>query len=267
MTSYSTEELRHHFRRIRPDQVLHLAAAGVAPGASVAELEQGNVQLTAQVIQAAAGVAGLVVNTGSCFEYRPCPVCERMHEDSPIEPPSVYGASKQTAVVLARALSVQSGVPVVTLRPFGAYGPGESPHRLIPSLVRGLLLGDGVDLTPGLQVRDLTHSDDLAEAYRLACEAPDLDRAGGVYNICSSIPTEIRTVCHVVADHLGQPRGRLRFGRLQPRPDEAPWIVGDGSRFRAATGWAPRYSLEEGVRATVDWFRSRLCCSGSFAAA
>ncbi len=258
MASYGVEELREVFQRIQPDYVLHLAAAGVAPGSSAAEMHEGNVEVTRRILQAAAGTVRRVVNTGSCFEYQPCPPGTLMTENWPLQSGSPYAHTKQLAVLLARTLASQLDVPVVTLRPFGVYGPGESPRRLLPSLIHGLLSGVGVDLSPGLQVRDLTYIDDVAEAYLCACQSPQMDTRGGIYNVCSSVPTEIRSVCQLVADELGQPRSLLRFGCLPARPEEAPWIVGDASRFTITTGWKPRFSLVEGVRATVDWVKTSL---------
>jgi nucleoside-diphosphate-sugar epimerase len=240
-------------RDAEPDVVIHTAAAGVEPGnTDPDELLAVNVLFTANLIRAAAvtGV-GRFVHTGSCFEYGDAPAGVPISEATVLAPASVYGATKVAAGHLARTLAAQLALPLVTLRLFGVYGPGEAGYRLVPSLIDHLTTGRPLDLTPGEQVRDLLHVADVADAFALAAESDRLCTDGTPYNVSSGVPVTVRQVGTTLAGLLGGRPGLLRWGARPYRSDEAMWIVGDSTRFRAATGWRPRFDLQAGLVATV----------------
>ncbi|XXY50262.1 NAD(P)-dependent oxidoreductase [Sorangium sp. So ce269] len=167
-----------------------------------------------------------------------------------LEGSDLYGAAKAAAHDCGRAVARALAVPLVTLRLFGVYGPGEAPHRLIPHLAARLRARERVDLTPGTQLRDLAFVDDVVEALILGATTAGLE-PGAAYNVCSGRPTSVREVCLEVARQLGAPESLLDFGGRPPRPDEPPWLVGDPRRFRAATGWHHRMHLSLGVAASL----------------
>lgn len=248
---YTADELRPAFA-VRPDVVFNLASAGVAGGVDPDEIVAGNVTLTLNLLRAA-GEVGVrrFVHTGSCFEYAAVPPGERMTESSPAVPWSVYGAAKLASVHLARTSAVVFKVPLVVLRLFGVFGPGEAPRRLVPYLVDRLRRSESVDLTPGTQVRDLLYIEDAADAFAVAADAPSLGDDGQVYNVCSGVPVPVRQVGDTAARLLNAPLELLRWGAIPPRTEEPPWIVGDGERFRSATGWQPEFDLIAGLKATI----------------
>jgi nucleoside-diphosphate-sugar epimerase len=265
VSDFSHAGLARALAGVRPRVVCHLAAYGVLPGdTDPDETVAGNVNLVLNLLRAVSSVRGSAqaaspraatrlprfIHTGSCFEYGPCPAGVRLTEDSPVAPPSLYGAAKASSVHVARALAARAGLPLTVLRLFGVYGPGESPRRLVPTLVSRLAAGAAMPLTGGHQVRDLLYIDDAAEAYWRAAVTPE-PRPGAVYNVCSGQAVTIRRAAALVASLLGRPAALLRWGELPYRGDEIPWLVGDPSRFRARTGWAPRTTLEAGLRATV----------------
>jgi nucleoside-diphosphate-sugar epimerase len=248
---YTAGELRDAFAS-RPEVVFNLASAGVAGKADPDDVVAGNVTLTLNLLRAA-GEVGVrrFVHTGSCFEYAAVPAGQLMTEGSPAVPWSVYGAAKLASVHLARTAAVGWKVPLVVLRLFGVYGPGEAPQRLVPHLIDRLRRAESVDLTPGAQVRDLLYIDDAAEAFATAAGAPSLGEDGRILNVCTGVPVAVRQVGESVARLLGAPQELLRWGAIPPRSEEPPWIVGDGTRFRTATGWGPKHDLTAGLRAAI----------------
>ncbi|WP_437806291.1 NAD-dependent epimerase/dehydratase family protein [Sorangium sp. So ce1078] len=235
-----------------PDAVFHLASAGVNPRERApAALVEGNVGALVAALEAAQSWGGTrVVFTGSCSEYSAAIEGQLVDEGAPRAPSELYGAAKAAAHDYGRAVARALSVPLVTLRLFGVYGPGEAPYRLIPYLAARLRARERVDLTPGTQLRDLTFVDDVVEALLLGATTAGLE-LGAAYNVCSGRPTSVREVCLEVARQLGAPESLLDFGARPPRPDEAPWLVGDPRRFRAATGWHPRMPLSPGVAAAL----------------
>ncbi|MCU0705138.1 MAG: NAD(P)-dependent oxidoreductase [Fimbriiglobus sp.] len=247
---WTAAELRPAFAQ-RPDVVLNLASAGVSGKVDPEQAVAGNVTLTLNLLRVA-GEVGVrrFVHTGSCFEYAAVPSGERMTESSPAVPWSVYGAAKLASVYLARTAAEVYGVPVVVLRLFGVFGPGEAPPRLLPYLITRLRNREPADLSPGTQVRDLLFIDDAVAAFTVAADTALLD--GHVYNVCSGVPVVVREVGEAVARLLAAPPELLRWGAIPPRAGEPPWIVGDPTAFRNATGWAPRFDLNAGLQATID---------------
>jgi nucleoside-diphosphate-sugar epimerase len=252
---YTAGELRQAFAA-KPEVVFNLASAGVAGKADPDDIVSGNVTLTMNLLRAAAEVGvRRFVHTGSCFEYAAVPAGELMTEGSPAVPWSVYGAAKLASVHLARTAAVMWKVPLVVLRLFGVYGPGEASKRLVPYLIDRLRKGEASDLTPGTQVRDLLYIDDAAEAFASAADHTGVGD-GRIFNVCTGVPVVVRQVGETVARLLGAPQELLRWGAIPPRTEEPPWIVGDGTAFRAAIGWQPKHDLTAGLRAAIEeWSR------------
>jgi nucleoside-diphosphate-sugar epimerase len=227
-----------------------LASYGVAPSESDPEtMLDANVGALTRLLAACAGAGARVLHAGSCSEYARVDPPALMTEDTPCHPSAPYGAAKLAATEWGRTLAARLGVPFVTLRLFGVYGPGESPHRIIPALCAKLTRRESVPLTHGNQVRDFTYVDDLCAAFVGAFDA-NLP-SGGVFNVCSGVGVSIREVCLSVCRTLGASPELLRFGATPLRPGEPEWMVGDPTRFQAATGWRPATSLDAGVARTL----------------
>ncbi len=248
---YSADALRAAFAE-RPEVVFNFASAGVTGGIDPDAAVAGNVTVVMNLLRAAAEVGvRRFIHTGSCFEYAACPAGTFLTESAPVEPWSIYSAAKIAGVHLARASARHWSVPLVVLRLFGVYGPGEAPHRLLPFLINRLTSGEPAELSPGAQIRDLLFMDDAACAFAVAADAPALGDDGRVFNVCSGVPVAVRQVGETLAELMNAPRELLKWGAIPARVEEPLWIVGDGSAFRAATGWAPTFDLTAGLRATI----------------
>ncbi len=233
------------------DAAIHLAAAGVLPGARTPKaLVEGNAGLVAALVPALQGsLAGRLVHVGSVAEYAPLPSPERLRERDPLGPTSDYGAAKAGATLLAQALAPRHGVKLCVARLFSLYGAEEAKTRLVPAIVTALRRGETPALTPGDHVRDFTFVEDAAEALlRLALAPAELPP---VVNVCRGEPVSIAEVARGVAAALGTPDVELGLGRRQNRADEPAWLVGDPALLRAALGWVPPTSLREGLQRTV----------------
>jgi nucleoside-diphosphate-sugar epimerase len=121
----------------------------------------------------------------------------------------------------------------------------------LPAIISGLLAGKAVDLTGGMQQRDWLYIDDAAEALASAAEATDLGATGSIYNVCTGQAASVHDVGEEARVALNADAKLLRWGAMPYRADEPMWVVGDSSRLRALTGWQPRHTWQEGVRATV----------------
>jgi UDP-glucose 4-epimerase len=243
---YAVDQLESLFDSVRPDAIVNLASYGVSPAdRDPGLILDGNVGMITRLLNAVAGrPPRLFVHAGSCFEYGPASGSGQLNEARPVDPQSAYGAAKAASVRAAHELGRQMRVPVVTLRLFGVYGPGEPKQRLIPYLLDRLRAGQPAELTAGEQVRDLLHVDDVAAAFLSALRSDRLERYRA-YNIASGMPVTVREIGHLVAAVLGRPAELLRWGARPGRTDEAESLVGDSTAFREATGWRPTRRLAE----------------------
>lgn len=240
--------LRAEFGRFEPQAIIHLAWH-TEPG-SFAEARENLDALTNSLglLEEAIYVrCPCVVMTGSQAEYRP--QSSKVREDNPTSPETLYARTKLSLYTTAERLAANGGVGLAWARPFFIYGPAEDERRLVPGLVKALRRGEVYPLTPGRQVRDYLHVADVASALWTLAQR----NARGIYNVCSADPVTIRQVAEMVGNLMGRPE-LIRFGALEYRPWEPMFIVGDNTKLRAL-GWSPRYSLEDGLRDTVAWWK------------
>ncbi|HEY5798768.1 MAG TPA: NAD(P)-dependent oxidoreductase, partial [Burkholderiaceae bacterium] len=224
----------------RCDAVLHLAAAGIKPDDRDANrLIAMNSVLPATIAALAAqcGARAMVV-AGSCAEYEAQHATEALNEDAPLCTTKLYGATKAAGTLLALARAADLQLPLAVIRLFNIYGPGEAPHRLLPSLVTRLAKGEAVPLSAGTQQRDFVHVDDACTALLAAMDALlDGSMPSGVYNGCTGQSHTVADFARQTARVMQADEALLQFGALPMRPDDSACLVGDGARLRAACGW------------------------------
>ena len=237
---------------IRPRHVFHLAGAGVNPQSrALTALVEGNVQATAALLDVASawGCERLVV-AGSSAEFGvvgPDPV----PGDAPVRPTSAYGTTKAAGSLLALGLGAATGVPVVVVRLFNVFGPGEGPWRLLPHVAARLVRSEPCELTPGMQVRDFLYVDDAVGALRAAARAPE----GSCHNACTGRGRTVRAVVEQAADLLGASLHLLQFGALPARTDEPAVLIGDPQSLWDATGWRAVADFDVALAGTLRALR------------
>jgi UDP-glucose 4-epimerase len=251
--NYESSALSQRLSGIQTDVVFNLASAGVAPEERDPQrLLAGNLTIVTGLVSAtAAWPLRKFIHVGSCSEYATAPEGHKLTEADSLQSVSLYGAAKVCAHIYGAAFALSKGLPFLTLRLFGVFGVGEARNRLVPYLISHLQRDTPVDLTPGEQVRDLLYVDDIVEALLQGAESDRLV-AGSAYNVCSGKGIRIRDLAEEVANVMNKPKSLLRFGDRPYRADESMWIVGDNKRFTAHSGWAPKISVQEGIRKMVS---------------
>ncbi len=242
-------------RAIRPEWVFHLAAYGAsawqtAPG----HILQTNVMGTAHLLHACLehGPPEIIVNTGSSSEYG-------YRDGAPQEgdlpqPNSHYALGKAAGTLLAGYLARAHQVPIPTLRLYSAYGPYETPRRLIPTLVLHGLRGTLPPLVNPEVARDFIHIDDVLDVYQRLAESPP-SPWDAVYNVGTGAQTSLRQVVDVareVFDIAAEPA----WGSMPDRQWDTDVWVSDPRALQTALGWSPTRDLRAGLRGLGDWFRA-----------
>jgi UDP-glucose 4-epimerase len=240
----------------RPEIVLHLGAY-THVGKSwnrIDECIQANIQGTVNLLQALDGTGYTrFVNTGTSEIYGDIEVPFR--EDACPNPVSPYAVSKHAAEQYCRLGVASKGWPVVRVRPFNAYGPGQTPDRVIPEIIVRALRGDELRMTAGQQTREFNFVTDLVEGFLLAAVVPDID--GELFNIGCGEEVSMADLAATILELMGDPI-EAQFGALPERPIEIRRMYCDATKARRTLGWQPRYSLRDGLEETIDWYRREL---------
>ncbi|EFL20718.1 NAD-dependent epimerase/dehydratase [Streptomyces himastatinicus ATCC 53653] len=178
-------------------------------------------------------------------------------EDHPINTQSPYAASKAGGDRLADSYHASFGTPVVTLRPFNTFGPRQSMRAVIPTVIGQVAAGERTvtlgDLRP---TRDFTYVKDTAAAFLAVGTAPAADVVGRTFNAGTGGEISVGDLVALVGKLMDTDLDVCEdTQRVRPADSEVMRLVCDASRLRAATGWAPAHSLEEGLEHTIAFFR------------
>ena len=171
-------------------------------------------------------------------------------EDSDLGPSSPYSASKAGADLLVLAYHRTFGTPVLITRSSNNYGPFQYPEKIVP-----LFISNALDDQPlpvygdGRNVRDWLHVEDNCAAIDLVLREGE---PGNVYNVGGGNEVENLDLTRRILELLGKDAGLVRYVTDRPAHDRRYSV--DCSKLRAL-GWAPRTSFEDGLAATVAWYR------------
>lgn len=239
----------------RPTVIIHLAAYGVAPqDRDPVAMQRINVDLGAAIVRAAAACGAVMVSAGSCAEYAEPADDKRLGENAPLETGKLYGSSKAAGGLLALATATALGVPMRHLRLFNVYGPGEAPHRLLPSLIAERASDRRIRLSAGLQIRDFIYVADVADGLLNAATRLRSGAIAGAaaLNLCTGTGTSVRDLVGLAAQALGITTDRLGFGDLAMRPDEIPCLIGNPDKMTFDLDWRPAYGPAAGIKAMIE---------------
>ncbi|MGD9144651.1 MAG: SDR family NAD(P)-dependent oxidoreductase [Anaerolineae bacterium] len=182
-----------------------------------------------------------------------------MDEEHPLNPTTVYGASKAASELYALAYWRSYGLPVVIVRPFNTYGPREPSEgkraEVIPKFVMRAMAGlQPVVFGAGDQTRDFTWVEDSARGIIMAAECDDL--VGDCVNIARGQEASILNVCELVLERLG--REELKPLYLDDgRPGDVQRHYADIRRARRLLGFSPSVDLESGLDRYIQWVKAQ----------
>jgi dolichol-phosphate mannosyltransferase len=249
----AARHLQQTLSAIAPRWVFHLAAFGAYPHqTAIKPMVETNILGTVNVVEASVRAgAEVIVNSGSSSEYglKDHPPAET---DCPA-PNSPYAATKLSSTLLCRELAGRSGVRIPTLRLYSIYGPLEEPTRLIPALVVGGLGGELPPLAHPATARDFVFVDDAVEAYVLAATLPHAE-PGPIYNVGTGTQVSLAALVAVARTVLRIPAEPI-WGSHPGRAWDTDCWIANSTRLREQLGWAPRYTLEQGLQAFAQWLQ------------
>jgi GDP-4-dehydro-6-deoxy-D-mannose reductase len=248
--------------RTRPDWVFHLAGYANT-GRSFKEPDacwRLNLEGTRTVLEAIA-VTGrrprvLFASTGLVYGD-PDPGRDATDELTTLKPASPYAASKAAADLLAYQLHRSAGLDVVRVRLFNQIGPRQSADYAVPNFARQIAAIERGEQPPELHtgdlsgVRDLTDVRDMTAALRLVMEKGE---AGAAYNAGSG---RVYRMADVVARLVALARVPVAVrSRAEGRAGDTAVSRADPRKLMAATGWQPRFTLEQTLADVLESWRT-----------
>jgi UDP-glucose 4-epimerase len=241
--------------------VYHEAAIASVPQSMAEPLENHAVNATGtwRVLEAArhAGVRR-VVYAASSAAYGDEPTLPKVETMAPA-PISPYGATKLAGEVALQVYARAFGLETVALRYFNVFGPRQDPKSeyaaVIPKFITAALAGKQPRIFgDGKQSRDFCHIDNVIEANFAAATADAAKASGRVFNVGCGESIDLNRVVSLIGDILGQ---KLEAIYEPERAGDIKHSWGDISAARAGLGFRAAVSFTEGLRRTIEWYKSR----------
>jgi GDP-4-dehydro-6-deoxy-D-mannose reductase len=241
-----------------PDAIVHLAGQAFVPQSIADPLGTlaVNAAGTAYVLEAARAfrdrtqvpIRIVVISSAEVYGIQ-SPAKMPLAESAEVRPGNPYAASKIAAETYAHAWTRAFALDVRIARPFNHIGPGQDARFVVPSFARQLaeIAAGGPPLmnVGNLDAqRDFLDVRDVAAAYVLLLANAS---GGEVYNICSGHPVAIREVLRQLITIARVPV-EIRDDPQRMRASDLPILSGDATKLRAATGWAPQFTLADSLR-------------------
>jgi len=173
-------------------------------------------------------------------------------EDFPLQPSSPYSASKAASDLLVRSYVRTYKFPAVITRSSNNYGPYQFPEKFVPLMITNALSGKALPVYgDGKQQRDWLHVEDNCRGILSVLEK---GKIGEVYNSGGLDIEENLTLVRRILNLTGKPDSLVSY--VQDRPGHDRRYALNCKKMEAELGWAPAIPLEDGLRRTIDWYKS-----------
>lgn len=242
------------------DEVYHLAALIAIPFSyhSPDSYVDTNIKGTLNVLQAARDLNTkriLVTSTSEVYgtaKYVP------IDEEHPYQGQSPYSATKIGADRIAESFYRSFDMPITIVRPFNTYGPRQSARAVIPTIITQLLSGaQEIKLGSLSPTRDFNYVKDTVRGF---IEIAKSDKTiGQEINIATQQEISIGELAEELIKQIN-PNAKIVCDeiRLRPENSEVNRLLGSNKKIKELTNWEPKYSLEEGLRETIEFLKNNM---------
>jgi len=222
----------------KPDAIIHLASLFIAEHKSenTLDLVESNIVFPAALLEAMS-LAGCkdLINTGTAWQH---------YQNQEYNPVSLYAATKQAFEDLCRFYVEARGFRVLNLHLTDSYGPEDERGKLISLLKRIALSGQSLEMSPGQQMIDLVHIQDVVEAYTVALKHLPKIHGQQTYAVSSGQALPLRELVELCARIMDKPLNiHWRKRPYRQREMMQTWTTGT-----SLPGWEPQIALEVGLR-------------------
>ena len=241
-------------------KVFHLGALIAIPYSYIHPFDfiQTNVVGTAHLLNACLeeGTLERVIHTSTSEVYGTAQYIP-IDEKHPLQAQSPYAASKIAADKLAESYYLSFGLPIATLRPFNTFGTRQSLRAIIPTIISQAIGDKKIRLGNTRPRRDFLFVKDTVRGFIQfgKCEGA----VGKVVNIGTGTDISIEELVMKILGLMGK-QGEIEVEdrRIRPEKSEVMQLLSDTRLAQKLFQWAPRYTLEDGLRETIEWYRKNL---------
>ena len=191
----------------------------------------------------------MFINTGSSSEYGF--KNRKMKEKDVLIPNSYYSVFKSSSTLYCQYESINSNIPIVTIRPFHVYGPFERQSRLIPVLIKKMLANKKIKLVSPKISRDLIYIDDLIDFYLKIANKKFI---GEIFNLGNGKKYTIKEIYNLLKKITKYKKSNL-WNTMKNRSWDQPIWYSDMSYVKKKIKWRPKISLFNGLSKTVNWHK------------
>jgi GDP-mannose 4,6-dehydratase len=250
--------IRKIIHEIQPSAVIHLAA--VSPVAYSYDHPQENIETnligTVNLAEACLREVPnfkqlLFASTSETYGNGPSPKTE----DTPQNPNSPYAVSKLACEKYLLYMKDAYGFPITILHNFNTYGRKDNVHFVVERTIVQMLQGKTVRLGDPTPIRDFMYVADHVSSY-LTCLGNE-KAIGEVFNFCTGKAVSIKQLVQLIAELCGF-RNEVVWDTIPSRPLDINVLVGDYSKAKKILNWEPKFTLEEGLRLTIDFWKKKL---------
>jgi len=181
-------------------------------------------------------------------------------EDTPQFPNSPYSVSKLAAEKYILYMYDAYKFPCTVLRPFNTYGRRDNTHFMVERMLVQMLRGDTVKLGDPTPERDLIYVEDHVDAYLSCFNHPKA--LGQSFNFGTGEKITVRAVAEKMAALTGF-KGQILWDTIPRRPLDIHVLYGDSKKAKSVLGWTPKFSLDEGLKLTMEFWRKKLASRDS----
>jgi len=245
-------QMRSVVSAVRPDALLHLAW-DVAPPSYTGSMSNlawcsASISLVEQFIRCG---GSRLVAVGTCAEYDWSLGGGLSEQATPVRPQNLYAHSKHVLQLALAAACESVGISWAWARLFFLFGPGEHPSRFVPSILLPLLSPRPIQVENPWLKRDYLYAADAAEALVAILGT----NASGCLNVGSGRSIALGDFARSIAAEM-DPTVSIHYGSGQSSRAVGDFWA-DTGKLMAVTGWQPRASLAEALRASIAWWREQ----------
>jgi CDP-glucose 4,6-dehydratase len=244
------------------DTVMHLAAQSIVPIANRNPIStfETNIAGTWSILEASrrSPTVKQIVYASSDKAYGDG---EQLpyDESTPLRGRHPYDVSKSCGDLIAQSYAATYGLPVAITRCGNFFGGGDlNWNRIVPGTIRAAIRGDRPSIrSDGTLIRDYFYVEDGAAASMLLTEklASDASLRGAAFNFSNEMQLSVSEIVERILTLMGKDTA---FDMRNDAPNEISHQYLNATRARKELGWAPHYSLEEGLQRTIDWYSTFL---------
>ncbi|MFA6339046.1 MAG: NAD(P)-dependent oxidoreductase [Candidatus Paceibacterota bacterium] len=248
------DNLKKIIDSVKPRGVFHLAAKTVVLGVKSPEQEMisSNFEGTINILNVLENHDfDFFIESGTFIEYAPIP--RPIKEDDLCEPKEIYGLTKLASTLYAKMIADTKGLPIIVFRFFTPFGPFLQKGKLVEQTITKAFKNEDIFLTKSSIARDFIYIDDLITLLLEASEKAK-NLKGSIFNAGSGKKTTLKEFSDFVLKKTGS-SSKIVWQENKASIYDSDFWQADMTKVFDNFSWRPKYSLEEGLEKTIEYFK------------